>query len=62
MSPSSSGSKNKPRRVVSTAVLAACYHAAFLLSLFFDPEDGGNIFLRNIGLYSTGYKALYRKI
>jgi hypothetical protein len=24
-------------------------HAGFLLSLCFDPEDGGNIFLHNIG-------------
>jgi hypothetical protein len=24
-------------------------HAGFSPSLFFDPEDGGNIFLQNIG-------------
>jgi hypothetical protein len=24
-------------------------HTGFFLGLFFDPEDGGNIFLRNVG-------------
>jgi hypothetical protein len=29
----------------------ACYllHAGFLLDLFIDPEDGGEMFLRNVG-------------
>jgi hypothetical protein len=27
---------------------ATCFHAGFLLGLFFDPEDGGNMFLRNV--------------
>jgi hypothetical protein len=31
------------------ALLVACFHAGFLLSLFFDPEDGGDMFLRNVG-------------
>jgi hypothetical protein len=31
------------------AELATCFHAGFLLGLFFDPEDGGNMFLRNVG-------------
>jgi hypothetical protein len=30
-----------------------------LLGLFFDPEDGGDIFLRNVGWLSTDYIALY---
>jgi hypothetical protein len=29
--------------------LPACFHAGFLLGLFFDPKDGGDIFLRNVG-------------
>jgi hypothetical protein len=30
-------------------LLATCFHAGFLRSLFFDPEDGGDMFLRNVG-------------
>jgi hypothetical protein len=26
--------------------------ASFLLGIFFDPEDGGNMFLRNVGWFS----------
>jgi hypothetical protein len=44
ISPSSSGSKNKPSKK-----LATCFHAGFLLALFFDPEDGSDMFLRNVG-------------
>jgi hypothetical protein len=29
--------------------LATCLLAGFLLTYFFDPEDGGDMFLRNIG-------------
>jgi hypothetical protein len=35
------------------------FHAGFLLGLFFDPVDGGNMFLRNVGWPSTGYTALF---
>jgi hypothetical protein len=28
---------------------ATCFQAGFLLGLFSDPEDGGDMFLRNIG-------------
>jgi hypothetical protein len=39
--------------------LLACVHVGFLLSLFFDPENGGDIFLRNVGWLSTDFTALY---
>jgi hypothetical protein len=31
------------------ALLATCFYAGFLLGLFFDLEDGGDMFLRNVG-------------
>jgi hypothetical protein len=34
-------------------------HAGFLLGLFFDPEYGGDLFLRNVGLLSTDYMVSY---
>jgi hypothetical protein len=37
-----------------------CFHAGFLLGLFFDPEDGGDMFLRNVGELSTEC-TLYRR-
>jgi hypothetical protein len=30
-------------------LLATCFHTGFLLRLFFDPEDGGDMYLHNIG-------------
>jgi hypothetical protein len=30
-------------------MFATRFHVGFFLGLFFDPEDGGDIFLRNIG-------------
>jgi hypothetical protein len=30
------------------APLATCFRSDFLFGLFFDPEDGDNMFLRNI--------------
>jgi hypothetical protein len=39
---------------------ATCFHAGFLLSLYFvDPEDGGDEFLRNVGWHSTDCITLY---
>jgi hypothetical protein len=42
---------------------AACclLHAGFLLGLLFNPEDGGDILLRNFGWLSKDYTALYPK-
>jgi hypothetical protein len=42
--PLSSGFKNKP----SSNLLANCFHAGFLLGSF-HPEDGGDVFLQNVG-------------
>jgi hypothetical protein len=32
-----------------TPLLAICSHADILRGLFFDPEDGGDMFLQNVG-------------
>jgi hypothetical protein len=34
---------------IYSLLLATCFYAGFLLGLFFDPEDGGDMFLRNVG-------------
>jgi hypothetical protein len=59
--PPSSGSKNKESNKPSISV---CYllYIGFLLGLFFDPEDGGDMLLRNIGRLSMEYTTLYPKI
>jgi hypothetical protein len=41
------------------AKLANLLHAGILLGLSFEPEDGGEIFLRNIRSFSTHYTTLY---
>jgi hypothetical protein len=35
--------------MIFRALLATWFHAGFLLGLFFDPGDGGDMFLRNVG-------------
>jgi hypothetical protein len=35
------------------------FHAGFLLSEFFGHEDGRDVFLRNVGWFSTDYTAFY---
>jgi hypothetical protein len=50
MAPPSSTSKNKHESSMKSG--------GFLLGLFFDPEDGGGMFLRNVGWLSTDYTAL----
>jgi hypothetical protein len=47
MSPPSSESKNKPSK--KEPLLATRSRADFFLGLFFHPEDGGDMFLRNVG-------------
>jgi hypothetical protein len=32
----------------SVSLIATCFHAGFLPTLFFDPEDEGDIFLQNV--------------
>jgi hypothetical protein len=36
--------------IISRALLATCFHSGILLGLFFVPENGGDMFLRNVGL------------
>jgi hypothetical protein len=42
-------SQARNRRKISLALLATCVHAGFLLGLYIDPEDGGDMFIRNFG-------------
>jgi hypothetical protein len=46
-----------------SSILFKCLSSAFTLvscwTHYFDPEDGGNMFLRNVGWHSTDYTTLY---
>jgi hypothetical protein len=44
---------------INEALLANFLHAGILLGLFFNPEDGSDMFLRNVGWLSTDYTSLY---
>jgi hypothetical protein len=37
------------RSIFWAALLAIGFHAVFLLSIFFDPEDGAHMSFRNVG-------------
>jgi hypothetical protein len=43
---------------------ASCYllHPGFLLSFLFEPDDGGEMFLRNVSCFLTDYMDIYQKI
>jgi hypothetical protein len=43
------------------ALLATCFHAGFLLGLFFEPENGGDMFLWNVSWLLRDYTALYHR-
>jgi hypothetical protein len=45
ISPASSGSRNKPSKRQKVLLLTIRFHSGFLLGLFFDPEDVGDMFL-----------------
>jgi hypothetical protein len=42
-------------------LLVTYFIVRFLLGLFFDIEDGGGVFLRNVSLHSINYKPLYSR-
>jgi hypothetical protein len=44
---------------IPRAFLATYFEAGFLLGLFFESEDGGDMFLRNFCRFTTDYATLY---
>jgi hypothetical protein len=44
---------NKDDDEDNKVLLATCIHAGFLLGLFFDPEDGSDMLLRNVDFQRT---------
>jgi hypothetical protein len=48
MSPPSSGRKISQARNQHETAAGYLIHAGFSFGLFFDPEDGGGMFLRNV--------------
>jgi hypothetical protein len=53
--------KQRDSKWQATTSLATRFHAGFLLGLFFDLENGSNMFFRNVGLLSTYYSVLCLK-
>jgi hypothetical protein len=52
-----------PCRIGIWAHTACCFHLAFcLFSLLFNPVDGGNVFLRNVGDILPDYTTSYHRI
>jgi hypothetical protein len=41
--------------------IATCFQADFLLGLFFDHDDGGDMFFWNVGWLPTEYTAVYSR-
>jgi hypothetical protein len=58
--PPSSGSKDKLNKPPAWQKMASkdLFHPGFLLRLLFWPEDGEDMFLRNVGCLSTDYMQL----
>jgi hypothetical protein len=45
--------------LTALAVLDACFMLGFVVGLLLVPEDGSEIFLRNVCLFSKDYMVLY---
>jgi hypothetical protein len=51
-----------PLKIKRQEYVACCLlHAGIFLGLFFNPEDGSDMFLRNTGRLSTDYMMLYSR-
>jgi hypothetical protein len=59
MTPCSPSSSNRRFGGTYRLHLATCLLAGFCWTYFFDPEDGGDMFLRNVGWNSTDHTASY---
>jgi hypothetical protein len=63
MLPSSARSKSKPSKELASSSgkqrSSNLLHVDILLPLFFDPANGGNLFLRNVNGLLTDYRSLF---
>jgi hypothetical protein len=56
-------SRYRQRELVYFPLLSICFHADSFLDLFFDPEEGGDMFLRKVGWLSNGlHGVIYQKM